>query len=115
MSIRELIESDLAITLRGDFALPVTLIAPDGTIYEVEGQVLYNSIDENQLVSNTPVVVLQISNLTDVPVAGENWAVRIPQNPDEDETQVTYVLDKPPVHCRSIGFIKLYLTKVVQS
>ena len=115
MNIRELIESDLATTLQGDYALPVTLIAPDGAIYEEEGQVLYNSIDQNEVFTNSPVVSLRISSLTRVPAAGENWAVRIPQNPDEDGTLVTYILDKPPVHCRSIGFIKLYLTKPDQS
>lgn len=115
MNIRELIESDLSITLEGDYGLPITLIAPDGVKYEEVGQVLYNSIGEDEIWTNKPVVTLRISTLTRVPVAGENWAVQIPQNPDEDGATTTYVLDKPPVHCRSIGFIKLYLTKAVQS
>jgi len=115
MSLRELIESDLATTLEGDYALPVVLVSPSGVRYEVTGQVLYNSIDENEHFTNSPVVTLRISSLARVPAAGENWAVRIPQNPSEDDTLVTYILDKPPVHCRSIGFIKLYLTKAIQS
>ena len=115
-NIREQIETDLETTLEGDFSLPVELIDPDGVVYDdLVGQVLYNSIDENEVFSNKPVVSLRISSLTRVPLSGENWAIRIPENPSTTDTLVTYVLDKPPIHCRSIGFIKLYLTKTVQS
>lgn len=112
--LREQIESDLATTLEGDYGLPITLIAPDGVVYEETGQVLYNSLDKEGILTGNPVAVLRISSLSRVPVAGENWAVRIPQNPG-DTTLVTYILDKAPEHCRSIGFIKLYLTKTIQS
>ena len=116
MNIRELIETDLETTLEGDFSLPVELIDPDGVVYDdLVGQVLYNSIDENEVFSGKPVVTLRISSLMRVPVAGENWAVKIPENPSTTDTLVTYILDKPPVHNRSIGYIKLYLTRTVQS
>lgn len=116
MNIREQIESDLETTLEGDFNLPVELIDPDGVVYDnLLGQVLYDSVDENEMLSGKPVVTLRISSLTRVPLAGENWAVRIPQNPSTTDTLVTYILDKAPSHGRSIGFIKFYLTKTVQS
>lgn len=114
MTLRAQIEADLAITVEGDFALPVSLIAPDGAIYEVTGDVRYNSIDKDGMLTGNPSVVLRISSLDRVPIAGENWAVRIPQNPGS-EVLTTYLLDKAPQHCRSIGFIKLYLTTAVQS
>ena len=116
MNIREQIESDLVTTLEGDFGLPVELIDPDGVVYDdLVGQVLYDSIDENGIFSGKPVVTLRISSLDRVPIAGENWAARIPENPSTTDTLVTYILDKPPMHGRSIGFIKLYLTRTVQS
>lgn len=116
MNIREQIELDLETTLEGDFSLPVELIDPSGVVYDdLVGQVLYDSIDENENFSGKPVVTLRISSLTRVPLDGENWAVRIPQNPSTTDTLVTYVLDKPVQHGRSIGFIKLYLTLAEQS
>lgn len=116
MNIRELIETDLETTLEGDFGLPVELIDPDGVVYDdLFGQVLYDSVDENEVFSGHPVVTLRISSLTRVPIDNENWAIRIPQNPSTTDTLITYLFDKPVQHGRSIGFIKLYLTQTVQS
>lgn len=116
MNIREQIETDLETTLEGDFGLPVELIDPDGVVYDdLVGQVLYDSLDENEILSGKPVVTLRISSLTRVPIDGENWAIRIPQNPSTTDTLVTYILDKASHHGRSIGFIKLYLTQAIQS
>ena len=116
MNIREQIETDLEITLEGDFGLPIELIDPNGVVYDdLLGQVLYDSVDENEVFSGHPVVTLRISSLTRVPVDGENWAVKIPESPSLLGTLITYVLDKPVQHGRSIGFMKLYLTQTVQS
>jgi hypothetical protein len=116
MNIREQIETDLETTLEGDFGLPIELIDPDGVEYtDLFGQVLYDSVDENEVFSGHPVAVLRISSLSRVPVDGENWAVKIPQNPSLTDTMVTYILDKPVQHGRSIGFVKLYLTQGEQS
>lgn len=116
MNIRELIETDLETTLEGDYGLPIELIDPDGVEYtDLTGQVLYDSLDENDVFSGHPVVVLRVSSLTRVPVDGENWAVKIPESPSTTAPLVTYLWDKPMQHGKSIGFIKLYLTKTVQS
>jgi hypothetical protein len=116
VNIREQIEVDLETTLEGDFGLPIELIAPDGVEYTgLTGQVLYDSVDENDVFSGHPVAVLRISSLTRVPIDGENWAIKIPESPSTTATLVTYLLDKPIMHGKSIGFIKLYLTKSEQS
>ena len=45
VNLRELAESDLAISLEGDFGLPVELIDPDGVKYDsVNGQILYDQV-----------------------------------------------------------------------
>lgn len=116
MNIREQIETDLDVTLEGDFGLPIELIDPDGVKYEdLVGQVLYDSVDENEVFSGHPVAVLRISSLTRVPLDGENWSVMIPESPSTTVDLVTYLIDKPVMHGKSIGFIKLYLTRTAQS
>jgi hypothetical protein len=116
MNIREQIETDLETTLEGDFELPIELVAPDGVEYTgLKGQVLYDSVDENEVFSGHPVAVLRISSLTRVPISGENWEVRIPESPSTTASLAPYILDKPVMHGRSIGFMKLYLTKAEQS
>jgi hypothetical protein len=117
-------------SLEGDFGLPVELITPDAVIINTRqsdltplvGQVLYNSKDVDvdtglPIVVNNPVVTLRRSSLSRVPVAGENWVVKIPKNPSETDTLIDFGLDpsRPPEGGQSMGFIKLYLRLIEQS
>lgn len=130
MNLREQAESDLAQSLEGDFGLPVELISPDVEIINtrqsdgttLKGQVLYNSkgvdIDTGlPIVVNNPVVSLRRSSLSRIPVAGENWIVRIPQNPSLTDTLIDFAIDpsRPPETGQSIGFVKLYLRATQQT
>lgn len=122
-NIRELAERHLGATLEGGFSLPVVLIDPDGVEYDdLRGQVLYDTTginpDTGQLiVNNNPIVSLRVSSLTRVPAAGENWLVRIPTTPSETAEKADFVISptRSPQGGASIGFIRLYLSKAVQS
>jgi len=124
MNLRELIESDLATTLEdpNGFGLPVLLVDPDGVEHgPYYGQVLYDTRGVDDLgipiSQHMPVVTLRRSSLARVPLATEKerWAVRIPTTPSATATKETFVLGHPSEDGGSIGFIRLYLTKTVQS
>ena len=115
-NLRELAEADLAESLEGDWALPVTLIDPEGVEDEVSGHVLYSSIAFDpdtgaQVVNYKPVVVLRVSSLQRVPLDGEAWGVKIPITPITTAPLVEFFMERP-TEGNSIGFIRLYLTKV---
>lgn len=130
VNLREKIEQDLGVTLEGAFSLPVSLIAPDGTIQstkkgdrdtDLTGQILYDTVVEDpvtggRVVINEPIVTLRRSSLIRVPEARETWSVKIPLDPNDPGTLTTFILDptKSPEGGRSIGFIRLYLKKAVQ-
>lgn len=131
-NLREKIENDVAITLEGKFGLPVELTAPDGAtqIYSAHdpedenllmGQVLYDGEIQNpetgeSVIIEEPVVSLRLTSLDRIPKAGEVWGVAIPNEPRADADKDYYVTtDLPFLGGRSIGFIKLFLTKPKQS
>lgn len=124
MNLRELAEADLAVTLEdpADFALPVVLIDPNGVEYSYEGKIQYDTytptVTEQDVVTvvvHDPVVTLRRSSLTRVPQASEKWAVRIPITPSRTATKTTFMLEHASNGGGSIGYIKLYLTKAIQS
>ena len=119
VNIRELAESELGYTLEGDFGLPIVLTDPDGDTNEYSGQIIYNTLVEDdigsQVVINKPVVTLRISSLVRVPQEGENWMVKIPDTPSTTADKSTYFIERPSEDGRSIGFIRLYLAKPDQS
>ena len=123
LNLREQAESDLSFTLEGAFGLPVTLIAPDGSIQDdLVGQVLYDTVRINpetgeEMVVNNPVVVLRRSSLDRIPLPGEKWIVKIPVDPSITATLEDFMIDetRPPEGGRSIGFIRLYLRRAQQS
>lgn len=123
MNLRELAESDLAVTLEGDFGLPVELIDPDGTKYTgIEGQILYDQLTADPetgepITVNNPIVSVRRSSLVRVPQPGENWVVKIPITPSRTAALEDFMLSpvKPPGGGGSIGFIKLYLQRIIQS
>lgn len=112
----------------GGFGLPVELIAPDGTEIKtnevgdkLKGQVLYDAdgIDPESgdlIVVEETTVTLRITALSRVPLAGENWGVKIPVNPAIPDVLTQFIVntDKSLTNGRSIGFIKLFLKDAEQ-
>lgn len=121
-NLREQAETDLAVTLEGDFGLPVELTGPDGLTQSVTGQVLFDHRELNpdtgeEIVIAEPVVTLRRASLSRIPQPGETWFVKIPQTPSTSATLAPYVInrDRPPEGGGSIGFIRLYLQKARQA
>jgi len=130
VNLRVLAESDLYRTLEhsDDWGLPVELIAPDGVEYtksandpteDLKGQVLYDTtiVDPESgldMIVHKPVVTLRRSSLARIPVAGENWMIRIPEIPDPTATKTLHRIERAPEEGKAIGFIRLYLTRAVQ-
>lgn len=122
-NLRDLVEKDLAISLEGDWSMPVGLIDPDGVRYpQRRGQVLYDTVrldpeTGEKITIECPVVVLRRSSLTRVPLPGEWWIVEIPESPVAGASLKQYALspNRPPEGGRSIGYIRLYLTELEQS
>ncbi len=136
-NLRERAEQDLGVTLEdsNQWGLPVELTGPDGIEIKTSanspdpenplllyGQVLYNTVRVNpetgeQMVTPLPVIVLRRSSLSRVPQDGEKWHVKFPKDPSLTAELQDYALT-PNLSTeggRSIGFIRLYPTKVVQS
>ena len=131
VNLREKAEADLATTLEKEWGLPVQLVDPDGNEITqsfndatllLRGQVLYDTVRVDPetgepMIINEPIVTLRRSSLERVPIAGENWLVRIPVDPSESAAFIDFVISptKAPEGGRSIGFIRLYLRRAVQS
>lgn len=124
MGLRALAESMLALTLEDSnyFGMTIVLVSPAGVVYSgIYGQVLYDTraVDENgmQIIVHDPVVTVRKSSLTRVPLATEKgtWAVKIPVSPVSGAATETYLLGRTSEDGNSIGFIRLYLSKLVQS
>ena len=131
MNLREQAEADLAVTLEDikGFGLPVILIDPDGNIIdksanepteELTGQILYDTVVVRpetglETVIPDPVVTLRRSSLSRVPGAGEKWMCIIPKDPSTTAPKVLHLVSRAPQDGRSIGFIRLYLTKITKT
>ena len=130
MNLRELVETDLDTTLEGEWGLPVTLISPDGVIQTLKkntttrlaGQVLYDTVQQNPetgeiIMVDNPIVSLRRTSLDRIPQDGEKWVVQIPTTPSTTAALEDFVLSPTKAHGGggSIGYIKLYLTRVNQS
>lgn len=131
MNLRKKINTDLEASMEGskEWGLPVELVAPDGTEYKTKkgttevltGQVLYNRTQFNpetgeDLSIDDPMVILRLNSLERIPAQDENWAVRIPSDPDPESPLTTFVKnpDKAMKFNRSIGFVIIYLQKAEQ-
>jgi len=130
VNLRELVETDLDTTLEGEWGLPVTLISPDGVIQTLKkntttrlaGQVLYDTVQQNPetgeiIMVDNPIVSLRRTSLDRIPQDGEKWVVQIPTTPSTTAALEDFVLSPTKAHGGggSIGYIKLYLTRVNQS
>ena len=126
-----MMDEDLGVTVESDFASPVALIAPDGTMintnsHDATGATpLYGIVHYDYqkieptgetVIVNEPVVMLRISSLSRVPRAGENWAISIPTSPS-DRTPKMFKLGgtRAPEIAATIGFIRLFPIAAVQS
>ena len=132
-NLRELAESDLAITLEDEhgFGLPVKLISPDGVTYEnsandpekkLYGQILYETTSFNpdtgmEMTINKPVVSLRRTSLERIPLEGEKWLIQVSKDPNLNGAFDSFMIDTDTPHRggRSIGYIKFYLRKAAQS
>lgn len=124
MNLRAQAEADLAVTLEDEvtgFGMTVELISPDGEVIEAVGQVLYDSIETNdmglQTIVHKPVVTLRRSSLSRVPLSKDRprWACRIPISLEPDAETSTYIVENPTEGGGSIGLIRLYLTRAEQA
>lgn len=128
-NLRKLTESVLATSLESAWGLPVELTSPDGITQTLSandgetlvGQVLSSSLDSDPetgatLLTDKPVVTLRISSLDRVPLAGENWFIKMSMIPDPAATKEDFMMsaDRPPFRNESIGFVKIYCQKVTQ-
>lgn len=121
VDLRKLSEEFLATTLEGDFSLPVEIQTPNGAVQTVRAQVLYDRTSEDPQTGETvyvtdPVVVVRRSSLDPLPNPGDRLIVRIPSAPREDADYETYFcFDQSFQGGRSLGMLRLYLTKTEQS
>ena len=131
MNLRELAVTDMRQLNIKDWSLSVELTDPDGVTYTTDNvtgdplkavQILYdyrklNPDTGEEIVINEPVVTMARTSLARVPLPGENWYMRIPVDPSEGAPLEDFVLntDRSPEGGRSLGFIRLYPTRVVQS
>lgn len=128
-NLRYQVEKDLAVSLEGDWGMPVELIQPDGTKIDTSlnsgdplmGQVLYDTVGLNpdtgdQIISSNPIVTLRRSSLSRIPVSGEKWLVKIPADPSPEATMEDYVIDPSRAieGGRTFGFVRLYLRRAKQ-
>ena len=121
MNLRVQAELDLAESLEDTegFGLPIVFIDPDGDSFEVQGQVLYDTIIQDPdtglpVSTGQPVVAVRISSLTRVPIAGEKWICRIPETPDPNAAKSSHAIERAGEDGSSIGFTRFYLTKAIQ-
>jgi hypothetical protein len=121
LNLRAQAEADLAVTLEGDFGLPVVLVNPnDGSKQELTGQVLYSTTRQDpdtgvEVVVFDPVVTLRRSSITTLPAPNEVWVVQIPETPDPNADLKSFALQKAPEGGKDLGHIRLYLTEIRQS
>jgi hypothetical protein len=121
VDLRKLSEEFLATSLEGDFSLPVEIQTPNGAVQTVRAQVLYDRTGEDPQTGETvyvtePVVVVRRSSLDPLPSPGDRLVVRIPSEPREDADLETYFcFDQSYQGGRSLGMLRLYLTKTEQT
>jgi len=102
---------------------------PSGEIIKIlnismplNGQVLYDTLEQNpdtgaDMIMHKPVVTLRRSSLVRIPEQTERntWLVSIPKAPSTNAEMQPYIMGYPSEGGNSLGFIRLYLTKPLQS
>ncbi len=123
-------ENDLKTIIEGDFGLPVILVSPDGVEYsksfldaekDLVGKIdrstfSFNPDNGESVIVQKPVISIRINSLERVPKDGEKWVVKIPEKNQPTDAKIDYVLcnDKAVEMNTTIGYVKLYLMKVIQ-
>jgi hypothetical protein len=124
-------ERDLIDCIDGEFGDDITLVGPDGTIYDtsaidatkaLRGKIRYRPIRVDPETGETiivpgPVVSIRIRSLQIVPADGENWLVKMPVSPEAGAALTDFLLteDRAIERHDDMGFIKLYLQKPEQT
>jgi hypothetical protein len=88
----------------------------------LRGRVVYDTLEENpdtgaDIIVHKPIVTLRRTSLIRIPAEDEKnkWLVSIPLTPSTTATLQPYIMGRPLEGGNSIGFIRLYLLKPVQS
>lgn len=120
-NLPSIIESDLAVTLEGDFSWEILLTPPGGTEFSVRGRFDYNTEgidpDTGELkVVNKPSTTIRKSTLQTVPTNGENWLVK-PLDPVTGNPVGSFVFTPTSslMDGKTIGFLVLPLQEAEQS
>ena len=128
-NIPALSEKDLGDTIGGEFAIPVTLVSPDGTKIDTtaDGKPLAGFVrrgytetrelrkgETDKVIVNAPCVKLRITALAVIPATGEKWLAGIPQSPLAGAGLEWFDLNpKKPVEVNAgRGTVKLFLSKM---
>ena len=114
-----------------NWSLPIILQDPDGNTYDKDNetgedlkavQILYDRIVENpdtgeSITVNEPVIVIARSSLLVIPQPGETWSIKFPLDPTDEDTLSNYAFtpDRSIEGGGSLGFIRIYPIKLVQS
>jgi len=112
LDCQEILESELRCT--------VELVSPVGVEYTgLFGRVLFDSLETNQdgipEIVRKPNVTIAINSLARVPQSSEKWVVRINLDNELTGDLTSYLLENAVVDGKSIGFVRLFLTKMEQS
>ena len=118
--LRAQIPIDAQDMLESEFRCALELIDPNGNEYTgLFGRVLYDSVsvssDGIASVVRNPNVTIAIASLSVIPEQGEKWIARINLSNDLEGTLVPYLAERPNDDSRSLGHIRLNLTRLEQS
>ncbi len=80
----------------------------------------FDPVAGEEITITEPIVVMARASLERIPLPGEKWFLRFPLDPDSDitpENGEPYVLSnlRSPEGGRSLGLIRFYPTKAIQS
>lgn len=114
-----------------NWSTPIELIDPDGIVYNTDNetglqlrsiQTLYDRRDENPdtgepITVHEPVISIARASLSRIPIPGENWSIKFPLDPTDENTLSNYAFmpDRSMGEGNSLGFFRVYPIKLVQS
>ena len=131
MNLRERAVIDVKNQNLKNWALPIILQDPDGNTYDTDNetgeelkaiQILYDSTSQNPdtgdiIIVHEPVITIARSSLSRIPIPGETWHIKFPLDPTDEDTlsNYTFIPDRSSEGGNSLGFIRIYPLKLVQS
>ena len=134
-NLRNLAVSDAKTLNENDWGMPIELVDPDGTTYNLDNvtgeslkavQILYDYRKFNpdsgmDVLVTEPVVVISRAALARIPAADDGeWSIRFPIDPDPDIVKANwgnFIFNgvRSNEGGRSLGLIRIYPTKAVQT